>query len=175
LLSKCIHCDSYQDWRGNISLGGTVLSLLVAVFSVLTVAVPVLVAALSLKNSDLIFTLQYADADKIEMLASNVGSRPGTMSSFARVIDQDKSVLLQYQLDVDASGFYWTLPAAYYEEASMDLTLHSTERSRCEIVTNQITFKGAPKIVTVPADLCSEFKPFLQHAARIKLKTKEHH
>jgi hypothetical protein len=34
---KCNHCDSYQDWRLNIGFSNTVLSLLVALCSVLTV------------------------------------------------------------------------------------------------------------------------------------------
>jgi hypothetical protein len=39
---KCSKCDAYQDWRHIFGFGTTTLSLLVALFSVLTVAVPVL-------------------------------------------------------------------------------------------------------------------------------------
>jgi hypothetical protein len=39
---KCSHCDSFQDWRKHLPFSSTVLSLLVALLSVLTVAAPAL-------------------------------------------------------------------------------------------------------------------------------------
>ena len=38
---KCIHCDTYQDWRRYLTFSSTVLALLVALLSVATVAGPV--------------------------------------------------------------------------------------------------------------------------------------
>jgi hypothetical protein len=73
--SKCIHCGSYQDWRSNISfsLSTSVLSLLVALITVLTAAVPVLKEALTPKNSHLTFSFQGASTDPIRLvvLATN--------------------------------------------------------------------------------------------------------
>lgn len=44
---KCATCGAYQDWRRVFWLGNSTLSLLVALFSVLTVAVPILKRALT--------------------------------------------------------------------------------------------------------------------------------
>jgi hypothetical protein len=81
--TKCVHCGSYQDWRSNISfsLSTSVLSLLVALVTVLTAAVPVFKEALTPKNSDLTFSFQGASTDPIRLivLATNRGVRPGTV------------------------------------------------------------------------------------------------
>ena len=39
---KCIHCGSYQNWRRYLAFSVVVLSLLVALFSVLTVGAPII-------------------------------------------------------------------------------------------------------------------------------------
>ncbi len=38
---KCAECSSWQDWRSHVTFGSTLLSLLVALVSVLTFAVPI--------------------------------------------------------------------------------------------------------------------------------------
>jgi hypothetical protein len=80
---KCVHCGSYQDWRSNISMSliTSVLSLLVALVTVLTAAVPVARDALTPHNSDLMFSFQGASTDPIRLivLATNRGVRPGTV------------------------------------------------------------------------------------------------
>jgi hypothetical protein len=75
----CIHCKNYQDWRAELNISSTVLSLLVALGSVLTVAVPVIISALTPKNSDFIFSFQGSNSAFIEILATNKGIRPGTV------------------------------------------------------------------------------------------------
>ncbi|QDU44306.1 hypothetical protein Mal52_27850 [Symmachiella dynata] len=42
---KCTHCDTWLDWRRHLTLSSVVLSLLVALVSVSTVAVPIIVNA----------------------------------------------------------------------------------------------------------------------------------
>jgi hypothetical protein len=76
---KCIHCDSYQDWHADVNVSSTFLSLMVALFSVLTVAVPVITAALTPKNSDLSFSFQGANARTLGVLVTNQGIRPGSV------------------------------------------------------------------------------------------------
>jgi hypothetical protein len=78
----CIHCNNYQDWRANISFGNTFLALLVALISVLTTAIPVIVGLFTTKNSHLEFSFQGATEDSISVLISNLGSRPGSVGSF---------------------------------------------------------------------------------------------
>jgi hypothetical protein len=76
----CNHCSSYQDWRGHLGMGQNVLALLVALISVGTVFVPVLSDYLTPKNSDFAFSLQSTEPHQISILASNRGSRPGTVT-----------------------------------------------------------------------------------------------
>ncbi len=59
---KCIHCDSFQDWRGNLGVSATVLSLLVALVSVLTASAPILTKTLTPERSDLAFAFQGANS-----------------------------------------------------------------------------------------------------------------
>jgi hypothetical protein len=75
----CPHCNSYQNWWGAIGISDKILALLVALFSVLGVVVPIIVAAFTPKNSSLLFSYLGADADSISVLATNDGIRPGAV------------------------------------------------------------------------------------------------
>lgn len=44
---KCIHCDSFQDWRRFLNMSGTVLALLVALITVSSTALPQMIALLT--------------------------------------------------------------------------------------------------------------------------------
>ena len=50
---KCIHCGTVQNWRRYLSLSSTVLALLVALLSVLTVFIPVVVDLVSTNSADI--------------------------------------------------------------------------------------------------------------------------
>ena len=77
---KCIHCDSYQDWRGSLSLSQTVLALLIALISVATTAVPVIRESLFTKNAEVVEAFEGANDKVITFLVSNLGARPGSIS-----------------------------------------------------------------------------------------------
>ena len=72
---KCIHCDSYQDYRRYLTFSTVVLSLLVALISVLTVFIPVVKKAFTPIGSDTRFSLYANHNDKITIIASNLGNR----------------------------------------------------------------------------------------------------
>lgn len=76
----CRHCNSYQDWRGYLSLSSTVLALLVAFMSVASIAVPVLLKATKTPNSKVIVSTPVVDGETIYFVASNLGNRPGVVS-----------------------------------------------------------------------------------------------
>jgi hypothetical protein len=100
--SKCIHCGSYQDWRSNISfsLSTSVLSLLVALITVLTAAVPVLKEGLTPKNSDLTFSFQGAPTDpmRLVVLATNRGVRPGTVHPASSILTMSGKLSMELAL-----------------------------------------------------------------------------
>jgi len=75
---KCIHCDSFQDWRSSLSFGSTVLSLLVALVSVLTFAAPIWKREFytpAPRPSVALTTLAGANG-KIHLVISNGGDAP---------------------------------------------------------------------------------------------------
>ena len=98
---KCIHCDSFQDWRRKINLGNSVLSLMVALISVIGLTFPAIMNSLKKDGSSVEVTLlkipdeirgdglgdvyPSLNAEKHEMkyvidldfLATNSGNRPG--------------------------------------------------------------------------------------------------
>jgi hypothetical protein len=76
---KCIHCDSYQDWHADIGMSSTMLSLLIALFSVLTVSVPVVRDAITPSISNLKFSYQGTASKIITVLVANTGVRTGTV------------------------------------------------------------------------------------------------
>ncbi|OCK59855.1 hypothetical protein [Bradyrhizobium sp. LMTR 3] len=79
---KCIHCQAEQSWaRQRLGFSSTILSLLVALITVLTAAVPVVRDSITSKNSNLIFSFQAANDRVISVLASNTGVRPGSIGS----------------------------------------------------------------------------------------------
>ena len=75
----CHHCNAHQDWRGHLSLSGSVLALLVALVSVLSTAVPVLMKAMREENSRLDFSLPTSRQGQLFVIASNLGTRPGVI------------------------------------------------------------------------------------------------
>lgn len=83
LATKCPHCSSYQDWRVRISPVNMALALLVALVSVVSMAVPMVKSALTPDNSQLAITyLDRADVT-VPIVVSNKGSRPAVISSKA--------------------------------------------------------------------------------------------
>jgi hypothetical protein len=79
----CTECDCYQDWRQYFGLSSTVLSLLVALFSVLTVAVPIIYAALAPKISAVHCNLISWDENtaEVKIAVSNEGARPAVIKT----------------------------------------------------------------------------------------------
>jgi predicted nucleic acid-binding Zn ribbon protein len=74
----CSQCKNYQDCRKYFTLSSTVLSLLVALFSVLTVAVPVLKNALTPQRSAIHCSLLHWTSEGVSLIVSNRGTRPAT-------------------------------------------------------------------------------------------------
>jgi hypothetical protein len=77
----CHYCGSHQDWRGYLNLSSTVLALLVALVSVLSTSIPVLFKAIQGEDSRLGFALPTMTADRILIVATNLGTRPGVIES----------------------------------------------------------------------------------------------
>jgi hypothetical protein len=75
----CTHCDAYQDWRRHLSFSSTILSLLIALFSVLTVLIPVLKDHVREKKSELAVS------------ALNLSSREMSINEFLLLVGEQGS------------------------------------------------------------------------------------
>jgi hypothetical protein len=136
---KCTNCDSYQDWRRHLPAGTAVLSLLVALGSVLTVLVPVLSEALTYGNSKFISGMSkpimnfdsYTREIEIrgfDVVLSNVGNRTGTLSHFSLFVGDER------QLELEMS---------VYDEATFEFKSANTlliEPQKSKLV--RVTFQG---------------------------------
>jgi predicted nucleic acid-binding Zn ribbon protein len=92
---KCIHCQGDQSWlRQRMGYSSTVLSLLVALVSVMTASLPVIKETFTPKNSSLAFSPQGANQDYIALLASNQGVRPAVIRSAKLLINGERVVNL---------------------------------------------------------------------------------
>lgn len=90
---KCIHCNSFQDWRKHVTGSHLVLSLIVALISVLSLGVPVIIEALKSEDSEIKISLTYARESmatyngkgmrtfEIGFYAVNKGNRPAALKN----------------------------------------------------------------------------------------------
>jgi hypothetical protein len=99
---KCIHCGSYQDWRAFLPFSATILSLLVALVSVSTAAIPIIFAALRPVNSDIVITKPNMSNGYIVTFVSNNGSRPGLVRLVGMIFtNKANGRPMMAQLDTD--------------------------------------------------------------------------
>lgn len=81
----CTECDCYQDWRRYFGLSSTILSLLVALVSVLTVAVPVIKNALTPERSAVHCNLVVwnENTGEVVVAVSNKGTRAAVVRTLS--------------------------------------------------------------------------------------------
>jgi hypothetical protein len=77
--TKCIHCQSDQNWKSRLGLSSTILSLLVALIAVIGAVGPIIVKSLTPEDSHLMGAFHGADRGLIHLLISNGGTRPGSV------------------------------------------------------------------------------------------------
>lgn len=76
---KCQHCNGYQGRWFFLNLSTPVLSLLVALVSILSLTLPTLISAFSRQNSDVRVAFQYFEDGAAYFVASNGGTRAGSV------------------------------------------------------------------------------------------------
>lgn len=79
--TKCVHCDSFQNWRRYLVFGNTVLALLVALISVSALAIPVFINALHEERSDVRIRLVSIGFPDTKFWVWNTGDKPGLLLS----------------------------------------------------------------------------------------------
>ena len=77
--SFCFHCQQPQDWRGKLHLSNTVLALIVALASVLSMGLPPVIEAMKDDGPQLVvgsFSVELnpeTDLERVRFLVSNTG------------------------------------------------------------------------------------------------------
>lgn len=90
--SKCLHCDSQQNWRRHLGFSSTILSLLIALGSVTALAIQNLADALHQPSTEVtaaivyVGQVRYAESSKsftlpVHLAVSNGGDRGGILLS----------------------------------------------------------------------------------------------
>ena len=93
---KCIHCDSLQNAvQQRLGFSTNLLSLSVALVSVLGVVVPILIESATRDNSRLVFSLQHATDTELFVIVTNQGREPGTVATASLRLKDGRSVQLR--------------------------------------------------------------------------------
>ena len=156
-------------------MSSTVLSLLVALVSVLTVAVPVLKNAFTPANSSIKVIFQGADSKTLSLFVTNQGTRPGAvrnpvgtlyvglnmvaltvkpLNSFVppTVIEPDKSVLLNL----------------FGTRLGGPENVREYKFNKCWIEFDTLDFRGVEYIDRVPVP-CDKVEEFMAESPRIEV------
>ena len=111
LARKCIHCGSYQDFRSYLSAAIiTVLSLIVALVSLVITATPLISKAVKGESSNFSFSIQSPTDKAIPIFISNSGTRPGTVWRVELTLARQDSVRWEeHELKVVGEQVQWPL------------------------------------------------------------------
>ncbi|TCS51112.1 hypothetical protein EDD52_1432 [Primorskyibacter sedentarius] len=83
----CSHCDSYQDWRRFFAVGNMTLTSIIALFSVLGIAILIILDAFRPKSA-ILHSEVFQGVDRtITLLVSNTGTLDGYIGSASLVAD----------------------------------------------------------------------------------------
>jgi hypothetical protein len=164
----CLNCRAYQDWRRYLSIGQANLALLIAFISVLSSAVPVLNRVMTEDDSFLDTSFQAADNDTVTLIASNLGTRPGTIrggyifvgsrdqtwvplslanSSVPLIVEPGKSILVTFN------------DRAYLASGTEIYSLPAEEK--CEVSPQFSSFKGKYGVLSRDPMDCDLLRPFI--------------
>jgi hypothetical protein len=77
---KCVECDSYLDWRRYVNVSSSVVSLLIALISVMALSVQHIKGVFDKGHSNVRVAVVRTSPGMISLLAFNDGNRPGAVS-----------------------------------------------------------------------------------------------
>src|SRR5260370_35611066 len=78
---KCVHCNSFLDWRGWLGISETALALLVALVTVMGATAPRVVELFTPKYSELRVSIRQVFGQNLEWVASNQGNKNSQLLS----------------------------------------------------------------------------------------------
>jgi len=87
---KCIHCDSYQNWKRYLNLSNSVLALSIAFLSVIGIVGPKIQKLIDGNYSKLTVRTYTITKKGVSLLCINEGTEPGYISN-CKIVLLDKS------------------------------------------------------------------------------------
>ena len=87
---KCVHCDSWQDWRRFFAVTPLVASLVATCISVAAIAIPIIVSAIRPPNSEFQVSFQADSPEELSILVANTGTRPGSLLRAVLIVNADR-------------------------------------------------------------------------------------
>lgn len=169
---KCVHCGAVQNrLRQGVGLSSNVLSMMVALVSVLGVVVPVLIQSATPDDAHLIFSVQYATDTELFVIASNQGREPGSvalahlevkggktvelrssLASPVEVVEPKKSVLMRFhKFMVDD------------KRVGPEFVLEAPRGALCHVSFDATTFHGVHRRPVIERP-CANYAPFVKPA-----------
>jgi hypothetical protein len=152
---------SDQSWRARLSVSATMMSLLVALVTVLTAAVPAFKSLVTPENSALLFAGQGGTATTVSILVSNKGIRAGSVRSGSLVLDNG-ALLTLHIFGLDKNEPRIVEPGKselikFYSEAHLEAAYAPKD---CLLRLISMDFLGARREDHVTLD-CREVQSFL--------------
>lgn len=154
---KCVHCDSYQDWRSGLGFSSTILSLLIALISVATALLPVIKTTFfEVRNSRITISPQRFSENTLSAFISNVGNRPGVVGSAGIVeVTPKDGAPRGYHFDALGSSDPVLVPAGSsilmnFMWTSSQRPQISPENLTCHLIMSATAFDGSDSYPRIP-------------------------
>ncbi len=155
---KCLICNSYQDWRRYFNNSVMILSLLIALISVITTGGPIIKSLFVQDRSAVHFSILNCENDKIQIVSSNLGNRAGILKGVTlNILSNDtekKSVVLTWgnENPVVKPGYLKVFELRRLSSGiPIDFLLasNSTDQIRYELDFEVISFSQKPEITKI--------------------------
>lgn len=78
---KCPNCGQFQNWQRHLNFSSTILALLIALISVISLSVPVFINTFRQNDSNIQVRLSYVEELTLALILINQGNRPGHLGS----------------------------------------------------------------------------------------------
>ncbi|MBV1959276.1 MAG: hypothetical protein KUG53_00955 [Pseudomonadales bacterium] len=142
---KCIHCGGFQDWRGGINLSQSVLALIIALVSILSVTAPPVLAWYKGTSSNIDVKWVNVQDTYFGFVAVNSGNAPGILPRGTLFLTDKEGVTTEYNLEPSLQSV--VIPKE--EAISTTLRIRVSDFHRFIQWTSSREFEGAKMVLYV--------------------------
>lgn len=169
--TKCIHCGSFQDFRRYMNISSSFLALIVALISVSSFFIPLMIETFEDKDSDIGISLQFIRHDGIFLVASNSGTRTGNvgLGKFFIEGENKEGFLLTVADRTSGNSFIHGNESKFvilYKHAKevrkIDFLPKDINSRKCTVKIEIINFSGEKKYIDKSRQ-CEEFIEYIKN------------